>query len=164
MSYIYRAMEFLHDELRRGREKAGLIQQALADLAGIPRNQIARAERGENITIDTLRKIAAHLPLTELTLLDTTDLRVDIFPEPEKLFLGALENVLRLTAALQGAIYLAMDARTAVEAARRAEVPLPGLEPSADVDPLLLLKNLERIAGEIQALGRDEVLTSKEKR
>ncbi|HYC91365.1 MAG TPA: helix-turn-helix transcriptional regulator, partial [Thermoanaerobaculia bacterium] len=47
-------MKLLHEELRRAREKAGLSQQALADLAGIPRNQIVRAERGENITVDTL--------------------------------------------------------------------------------------------------------------
>src|SRR5215210_4010973 len=113
-------MEFLHEELRRAREKAGLSQQALAQRAGIPRNQIVRAERGENITVDTLRKIVAHLPVTELTLLDTTGFRVDVVAEPEKLFAASLENVLRLAEALLGAIHLAMHARTAAETARRA--------------------------------------------
>jgi transcriptional regulator with XRE-family HTH domain len=154
-------MRHLHDELRAAREKAGLSQQALADRAGIPRNQVVRAERGENITVDTLRKIVAHLPLTELTLLDTKDFRVDIIPEPEKLFFAAMENVVRLASALSGAVRLAMEARTAVEAARRATPPLPdGIKLPADVDPLLLLRGLERIAGEIQELSKDVPIAS----
>jgi transcriptional regulator with XRE-family HTH domain len=149
-------MEHLHEELRRAREKAGLSQQALADKAGIPRNQIVRAERGENITVDTLRKIAAYLPVTELTLLDTKSFRVDIVPEPEKLFFASLENVLRLADALHGAILLTMDARSAVEAARRAAPPPPeGYERPANLDPTLLLHVLQRIAGEIEQIGRD---------
>ena len=148
-------MGLLHEELRKAREKAGLSQKALANLAGIPRNQVVRAERGENITIDTLRKIVVHLPLTELSLLDTKGLRVDIVAEPEKLFLAALQNVINLGNVLGGAIQLAIEARVAVEVARRATPPLPGYEPSADVDPLLLLRGLERIAEEIAALGKD---------
>jgi transcriptional regulator with XRE-family HTH domain len=83
-------MGLLHEELRKGREKAGLSQKALANLAGIPRNQVVRAERGENITVDTLRKIVAHLPLTELSLLDTKGFRIDIVAEPEKLYPAAV--------------------------------------------------------------------------
>ena len=154
-------MELLHVELRRAREKAGLSQQALAERAGIPRNQVVRAERGENITIETLRKIVAFLPVTELTLIDTKGLRVDILAEPEKLFFGAMENVLLLSGALRGAIHLAMQARTALEVARRAKPPLPaGEELSAGADPFLLLRNLERIAGEIEAIGRDAKIAS----
>jgi len=146
-------MELLHLELRRARENAGLSQQALADRAGIPRNQVVRAERGDNITIDTLRKIAAHLPVTELPLLDTKGFRVDIVAEPEKLFIASLENVFRLTGALLGAIHLAMEARKAAEIARRATPPLPN--ETADVDPLLLLRGLARLAEEIESLGRE---------
>ncbi|HEY4641454.1 MAG TPA: hypothetical protein VII75_08940, partial [Thermoanaerobaculia bacterium] len=135
--------------------------QALADQAGIPRNQVVRAERGENITVDTLRRIVAHLPLTTLSLLDTTEFRVDIVPEPEKLFLAAMQNVLQLANALNSAIRLAMETRTAVEVTRRAALPLPdGYKASADVDPLLLLRGLERIAGEIDALGKDMKIAS----
>jgi transcriptional regulator with XRE-family HTH domain len=149
-------MEFLHDELRRAREKAGLSQQALADRAGIPRNQIVRAEKGENITLDTLRKIAVHLPLTELTLLDTTGLRVDAIADPEKLFLGALENVIRLSEALLGAIELAMDASVAVERARRtAPAAAPGAATAADADPIFFLRGLEKLAGEIETLTKE---------
>jgi transcriptional regulator with XRE-family HTH domain len=153
-------MKLLHEELRSAREKAGLSQQALADRVGIPRNQVVRAERGENITIDTLRKIAAHLPLTELTLLDTKGFRVDIIAEPEKLFLASLENVLRLTDALRGAIDIALVTRISAEAARRAAPPLPGQQQSADFDSLLLLHRLERIADEIAAVGRDAKIAS----
>jgi hypothetical protein len=99
--------------------------------------------------------------VTELTLLDTKDFRVDVVAEPEKLFLASLENVLRLADALGGAIHLAIEMRTVVELARRATPPLPGAEqPSADIDPLLLLRRLERIAGEIQALGKDAKIAS----
>ncbi|HEX7150504.1 MAG TPA: helix-turn-helix transcriptional regulator [Thermoanaerobaculia bacterium] len=152
-------VNFIHEELRRAREKAGLSQQALADLAGIQRNQVVRAERGDNITLDTLRKLAAHLPVTELTLLDTTGLRVDIIADPEKLFFAAMENVLRLTDALSAAVELAMEARSAVEVARRIAPPLPlpeGHEPAAaELDPGLLLRHLGRIAEEIRNLGGD---------
>jgi transcriptional regulator with XRE-family HTH domain len=153
-------MELLHNELRRAREKAGLTQQALAHRAGIPRNQIVRAERGENITVDTLRKIAVHLPVTELTLLETTSFRVDIFAEPEKLFMSAVENVLRQANALRGAIQLAMDARTAVEAARRVIPPPPeAYQPSPDFNPVLL-RNLDRLAGEIETLEKETKFAS----
>jgi transcriptional regulator with XRE-family HTH domain len=148
-------MAHLHEELRKARETAGLSQQALADLAGIPRNQVVRAERGENITVETLRRIAAHLPLTELSLLDTKGLRlrVDIIPEPEKLFIAAVENVIQLASALDGAIRLAIDARTAMEAAHRAAPSPPeGYKRSADVAPLLLLRSLKQITGELAAL------------
>jgi len=149
-------MEHLHDELRRAREKAGLSQQALADLAGIPRNQVVRAEKGENITVDTLRKIAIHLPLTELTLMDTKGFRVDIIAEPERLFMAALENVMRQATALRGAINLAMETRRAMETARRATPPLPGEDQlPADVDPILILRHLERVADEIEDIGRE---------
>lgn len=133
-----------------------MSQQALANRAGIPRNQIVRAERGENITIDTLRKIAAQLPVTELTLLDTTSFRVDILSEPEKLFFASVENVLQQAESLERAIYVAMLASSAVEQAYRATVPLPGLEqPSLRFEPRLLLTNLERIATEIQVISKE---------
>jgi len=154
-------MELLHEELRRAREKAGLSQQALADRAGIPRNQVVRAERGENITIDTLRKLAAHLPVTELTLLDTKGFRIDIFAEPEKLYLSAMENMLRVNEALRAAIELAIQARTAVEIARRATPLLPGEErPPGGLDSLLLLRNLQKLVSEVEAASKDARIAS----
>jgi transcriptional regulator with XRE-family HTH domain len=154
-------MRLLHEELRAAREKAGLSQQALADRAGIPRNQVVRAERGENITLETLRKLAAYLPVTELPLLDTTGLRVDIFAEPEKLYFAALENVQRVTGAMRAALELAVLARTALEMAHRATAPIPGEEwPPAVPDSLLLLRNLQKLVAEVEVVTRDAKLAS----
>lgn len=46
------------------REAAGLSQQALADQAGLPQTTIARIERGNNTSIETLTKIANALGKT----------------------------------------------------------------------------------------------------
>lgn len=154
-------MEHLHEELRRAREKAGLSQQALAQLAGIPRNQVVRAERGENITIDTLRRIVAFLPVTELTLMDTKGLRVDIIADPEKIFIGALENVRRLSEALLGAIHLTMDAAAAVDAAHRTAEPSPdGEETPDDAPSLLLLRRLQRVSNELTSINKETKVAS----
>ncbi|QGG61835.1 helix-turn-helix transcriptional regulator [Loigolactobacillus bifermentans] len=46
------------------REAAGLSQQTLADQAGLPQTTIARIERGNNTSIETLAKIASALGKT----------------------------------------------------------------------------------------------------
>lgn len=125
-SYIYKAM-MLHEEIRAARLKAGLTQEALAKAAGIPRNQIARAERGENITIDTLRKIAVRLPINQLTLIDMKTMVVDVLPEPEQMFIEASRTVIQMTYALQTALTHALAAGQAVESLRRSH-PLPKRE------------------------------------
>jgi transcriptional regulator with XRE-family HTH domain len=51
-----------HDQLRLAREQTGLSQAKLAALTGISRNQIVRAEAGENITLDTLRRATRTIP------------------------------------------------------------------------------------------------------
>jgi transcriptional regulator with XRE-family HTH domain len=133
----------LHDELRRGREAAGLSQTQLATLAGIPRNQVARAERGENITLDTLRKIVIHLPIQELPLLEKVNLSVDFYPQPEKVFEATVVSVQKIAEAMLAAIQASMDAQEALGKARKAE-PLPdvGSEPTAEIDPRLLLRRM----------------------
>ena len=133
----------LHDELRRGREAAGLSQTQLAALAGIPRNQVARAERGENITLDTLRKIVIHLPIQELPLIEKVNLSVDFYPQPEKVFESTVISVQKIAEAMLAAIQASMDAQVALGKARKAE-PLPGVEgePTADIDPRLLLRRM----------------------
>ena len=127
----------LHEELRKGREEMGWTQAELASRAGIPRNQVVRAEKGDNITLETLRKIAIHLPLENLTLLESQKLQYDIVPHPEKLFIRSMESVRWALEAFHAAIQTAMAARAAVNAARRA-APLPGSEPGGDVEDLLL--------------------------
>ena len=140
----------LHEELRAARVAAGLTQSQLAARAGIPRNQVVRAERGENITLDTLRKIAAYLPLESLTLLEKLKLDFDYIPEPEKLYLGALSNVSHALEALRAAIEVAMAARLALAAAHRAD-PQPTSEGLNKIDDLLLLKNIGRSVEEVAA-------------
>ena len=51
-------------ELRRARHAAGLSQSALASLARVSQQQIAKLERpGENPSIETLKKVAAAMGL-----------------------------------------------------------------------------------------------------
>ena len=49
--------------LRGARRAAGLSQQELARLGGLPQSQISRAERGEDIRLSTLRDISRGLGL-----------------------------------------------------------------------------------------------------
>jgi transcriptional regulator with XRE-family HTH domain len=140
----------LHEELRSARETAGLTQTQLATLAGIPRNQVVRAEKGENITLDTLRKIAAFLPLESLTLLEKLKLDFDYIPQPEKLYLGALSNVSYSLEALRAAVEVAKAARMALAAAHRAD-PQPRSEGMNKVDHLLLLKTIGRSIEDVAA-------------
>jgi len=128
--YFYATLThmMLHEELRRAREAAGLSQAALSARTGVPRNQIVRAERGDNITVDTLRRLAAHLPVTKLTLLDNIELRVNILAEPEKLYVGAAETVEKLAEAMTLALRQVVVARTGMLVAREAEAILHGEE------------------------------------
>ncbi|HEL1737436.1 multiprotein-bridging factor 1 family protein [Streptococcus suis] len=49
------------------RQKAGLTQRELADLSHVPQSTIARIERGNNTSIETMSKIAFALN-QELTI------------------------------------------------------------------------------------------------
>ncbi|HEM6302372.1 TPA: helix-turn-helix transcriptional regulator [Streptococcus suis] len=48
-------------------QKAGLTQRELADLSHVPQSTIARIERGNNTSIETMSKIAYAL-IQELTI------------------------------------------------------------------------------------------------
>ena len=132
----------LHDELRRGREAAGLSQTQLATRAGIPRNQVARAERGENITLDTLRKIVVHLPIQELPLIEKVNLSVDFYPQPDKVFDATIVTVQKSAEAFLAAVEASMIAHVALAKARKAEPLTTDSEPTADIDPRLLLRRM----------------------
>ena len=47
--------------LLRARENAGLSQRELAERSGVPQSTIARIERGNNTSIETMSKIALAL-------------------------------------------------------------------------------------------------------
>lgn len=143
---------YIHEELRRAREQAGLSQAQLAARAGIPRNQIVRAEKGENITLDTLRKIAVHLPVEQLTLIDTVKLRLDVLPQADKLYFEAMETLGHISAAVRSAIQVAMLARVSAATVKSNDPLRAALEPSGDVDPLLLLKQMQENQDELDEL------------
>jgi len=54
--------------LLKARESAGLTQRELASVVKIPQSTVARIERGDNTSIETLQKIAhalgKHLKIT----------------------------------------------------------------------------------------------------
>ncbi|HYI11725.1 MAG TPA: helix-turn-helix transcriptional regulator [Thermoanaerobaculia bacterium] len=142
----------LHDQLREARLNLGLSQADVAARAGIPRNQVARAEKGENITLDTLRKLVVALNVEELTLLEGVTLAVDVLPEPEKAYAASVQTISRLIDALNAAFAGAVIAQQSMVRARR-EHPLPDFgEPSADVDTTLLLKGLGSSLQELMEL------------
>ncbi len=59
----------LHLRIREAREAAGLSQRELAARAQLNRSHVQNAEEGANITVATLRKIAAQLPKLHYLLL-----------------------------------------------------------------------------------------------
>ncbi|HJQ35678.1 MAG TPA: helix-turn-helix transcriptional regulator [Thermoanaerobaculia bacterium] len=134
----------LHEVLRQAREQAGFSQAELAKRAGIPRNQIVRAEKGGNITVDTLRKIAANLPITELPLLHTVKLTTDVLPLHDKVYLGAMETVVSLLPALETAVQHALQTWTAFADIRRHETPEDQSKRGPEADPTLLLQQIVR--------------------
>ena len=50
--------------LMKARESAGLTQRELAELAAVPQSTIARIERGDNTSFETLSKLASALRKT----------------------------------------------------------------------------------------------------
>ena len=128
----------LHEQLRQAREEAGLSQARLSELTGLSRNQIVRAESGENITLDTLRKIVVCLPLDELTLLERVKIKVDYLNPAEKMFFGIGETMAYMLQAMGTALKLAAAAKGVLVLARKAEAEAMGeeeqrLSPEADV-------------------------------
>jgi len=111
----------MHDQLKQARERAGLSQAKLAALTGLSRNQIVRAEAGENITIDTLRRILVHLPIDEVTLLERVRIKVDYLNPAEKMFFGLGEIMSHLVQATLSTMSLAMVAKDEMIMARDAE-------------------------------------------
>ena len=111
----------MHEQLRQAREQAGLSQAGLAALTGLSRNQVVRAEAGENITVDTLRRILVHLPIDEITLLERVRVKVDYLNPAEKMFFGIGETLSHLITATLSAMSLAMVAKDEMIRARSAE-------------------------------------------
>lgn len=118
---IYSTAMLVHEQLRQAREQIGLSQAKLAALTGLSRNQVVRAEAGENITLDTLRRILVHLPIDEVTLLERVRIKVDYLNPAEKMFFGIGETLSHLIQATLSAMTLAMKAKDEMFMARNAE-------------------------------------------
>src|SRR5881398_54910 len=58
----------LGDVVRETRIKRGLTQAKLARLAGVSRRHLAALEKGANVSVLVLRKVASVLDLTEIDL------------------------------------------------------------------------------------------------
>jgi transcriptional regulator with XRE-family HTH domain len=58
----------LHEDVKRGRMAAGLSVAEVARAAGLPRQRVYSLERGENVTVDTIRRIVSVIPNLRVTL------------------------------------------------------------------------------------------------
>lgn len=60
--------------LRARRERAGLLQTGLAKLAGMPLSRVGHIEvKAQNVTLDTITRLAQQLECNEIDLLGPTD-------------------------------------------------------------------------------------------
>jgi transcriptional regulator with XRE-family HTH domain len=62
----------LGETVRAARNERGLTQERLARLAGVSRRHLAALEKGANVSVAVLRKVASVLQLAEITLGDLT--------------------------------------------------------------------------------------------
>src|SRR6185369_17058540 len=58
----------LGETVRESRIRKGLTQARLARMAGVSRRHLAALEKGANVSISVLKKVAAVLELTEIQL------------------------------------------------------------------------------------------------
>jgi len=68
----------MKEDIKQARLAAGLTQASLARLAGIPRKQVVAIENGANVTLNTIRRIVAHLPNLTRVYLDDVDLEISL--------------------------------------------------------------------------------------
>jgi transcriptional regulator with XRE-family HTH domain len=62
----------LGETVRAARHERGLTQERLARLAGVSRRHLAALEKGANVSVAVLRKVASVLQLAEITLGELT--------------------------------------------------------------------------------------------
>src|SRR5215212_12217489 len=84
----------LGETVRNARVKKGLTQAKLARLAGVSRRHLAALEKGANVSVLVLRKVAAVLDLNEIHL-DSLSLRAGDPPEKAGVNVPLLADALR---------------------------------------------------------------------
>jgi transcriptional regulator with XRE-family HTH domain len=90
----------LHEQIRKARLDAGLTQMGLSRAAGIQRSLLQNLEDGRNITIDTLRKVIAHLPALRSLNLDGIALFPDTMDELRQEAMDMMASAQRILAIL----------------------------------------------------------------
>ena len=107
----------LPEAVRHARKELGLSRGAFARLAGLHPNMISRLENGDNVTIETVRRVLRHLPNLRSFTLETA--AVDVaFLRTEPWNEGALAAARYLAGACQHVI----DRVTG----RDGEIAIPG--------------------------------------
>jgi transcriptional regulator with XRE-family HTH domain len=147
-----------HERLRDARHARGLTQQRLAKLADVPRSQLQKLERGDNVTLATIQKTIGQL----------TGLRLDVVPESLDVgeiqrnalevrrilveLLAAVERLIHATGASAGATGASAGPLPPSDAVA-AQGPLPGgggaTRHESGIDPQLL-ERLEQELTEAQ--------------
>ena len=95
----------IHDDFKQAREAAGLSVSEVARLADINRHQVYALEQGGNVTLETLRRIAAVIPNLDRVVLGGLEIvtaNVDL-EEARRAALDLFDVAKRLVAALGAA-------------------------------------------------------------
>jgi transcriptional regulator with XRE-family HTH domain len=143
------------DEIRIAREAMNVSQVEMARRVGIPRSMLRRVEQGENITLDTLERIVAHLPnlqalhLGAIKLLPQNDLH-DALNQHVASGTALLDAITRLAEQLTGFVS-SNDRLVRTLEQSGALGPPPSFEPLVfPVEPPLP----ERLAAQFRELDR----------
>jgi predicted transcriptional regulator len=113
----------LEEDVKRAREEAGLSVSEVARMANVPRQQVYALERGANVTLDTLRRIAEVIPNLNRVILGGMEIVTanEDLDEARRAVLDLFDVTKRLVAALG-----VMSAKPA-SAARQAAHPPDGM-------------------------------------
>src|ERR1043166_2555077 len=85
----------LGDIVKEARIKQGLTQARLAKLAGMSRRHLAAFEKGANVSVNVLRRIAAVLGLQELQLGELSLLTANEEASPKAANIARLADAIR---------------------------------------------------------------------
>ncbi|HUP62509.1 MAG TPA: helix-turn-helix transcriptional regulator [Thermoanaerobaculia bacterium] len=143
------------EEIRQARITAKISQHELARRANVPRSQLARLEKGGNVTVETLKKVLEQLPnLTRVTLIPGKEIAaggIDL----DEVRLAAREVQAASTRLLQA---LGAGEPAAPEPAA-AEAPPAGdhaVEHTPSIDPALVARLEEIVDGLQRRRPRDD--------
>ena len=108
-----------HEQFREARVAAGLSISEVARLAGVPRKQVYELEKGSNVTVETLRRIAAVIPNLKRVTLGGMEVVVDNadLEEARRAALDLFDVAKRLLSALGASPRSPSAARAAPEPA-----------------------------------------------